>query len=374
MRSTGIERRSLLRLLAGGAFLTLEPSPLRAAGAMYLAARADEAAGGYRVSGFSPSGARAFDLPIPARGHSFAVDPVRQVAVHFARRPGVFAFAIDLVRGIVSTEFSTPENRHFYGHGVFSSDGRLLYATENDFEGEHGVIGIYDATDGYRRAGELPSHGIGPHDVRLLSDGNTLVVANGGILTRPDLPRIKLNLPTMSSSLCCIDRRDGTLLQKFRFGNALRQLSIRHLAIGKNDTVAVAMQYEGPASDLVPLVALLGSATGGLRPLKGPADALQAMKQYCGSVVFDRSGRTIAVSAPRGNLVTFWNADTYVASVRIADGSGIAPREKPGQFLASSGLGGVFALDLRSRSARSLDGTFPGTGRWDNHLVSVTGI
>lgn len=294
----------------------------------------------------------------------------------FARRPGVFALVIDLSRGIVSTEFSTPENRHFYGHGVFSGDGRLLYATENDFEGEHGVIGIYDATDGYRRVGELASHGIGPHDVRLLSDGNTLVVANGGILTRTDLPRVKLNLPTTSPSLCCVDRRDGTLLQKFRFENALRQLSIRHLALGKNDTVAVAMQYEDPASDLVPLVALLGSATGGLRPLKGPTKALRAMKQYCGSVVFDKSGRTIAISAPRGNLVTFWDADTgrYIASVRVADCGGIAPCEKPGQYLASSGRGGVFALDLRSRFARPLDGSFHGTGRWDNHLVPATGV
>lgn len=374
MRSTEIERRSLLRLLAGGAFLTLGPSPLHAAGTVYLAARAGETADSYRVAGFSPSGAKAFDLPMPARGHSFAIDPARKVAVHFARRPGAFALAIDLARGIFSSEFSAPENRHFYGHGVFSRDGRLLYATENDFEGERGVIGIYDATDGYRRTGEIASHGIGPHDIRLLSDGNTLVVANGGILTRPDLPRIKLNLPTMSPSLCCIDRRNGALLQEARFGNALRQLSIRHLAIGRNDTVAAAMQYEGPAGDIVPLVALLESSSAGLRPLKGPVDALRAMKQYCGSIVFDRSGRTMAVSAPRGNLVTFWNADAghYLSSVRVADGSGVAPGEKQGQFFASSGRGGVFAIDPRSRVARPLGSGFP--GRWDNHLVAAAGV
>lgn len=374
MRSTEIERRSLLRLLAGGAFLTLKPSPLRAAGTIYLGARAGETADSYRVAGFSPSGAQAFDLPIPARGHSFAIDPPRQVAVLFARRPGAFALAIDLARGIASAEFSTPENRHFYGHGVFSHDGRLLYATENDFGGERGVIGIYDARGGYRRVGEIPAHGIGPHDIRLLSDGNTLVVANGGILTRPDLPRIKLNLPTMSPSLCCIDRRNGALLQESRFGSALRQLSIRHLAIGRNDTVAAAMQYEGSAGDIVPLVALLESSSADLRPLKGPIDALRAMKQYCGSIVFDRSGRAMAVSAPRGNLVTFWNADDghYLSSVRVADGSGVAPSEKQGQFLASSGRGGVFAIDPRSRVARPLGSNFP--GRWDNHLVAAAGV
>src|SRR5690606_30895384 len=110
----------------------------------------------------------------------------------FARRPGTFALVIDVVHGRILYRIASAESRHFYGHGAFSSDGRLLYATENDFAGERGVIGIYDAADGYRRAGEIPSYGIGPHELRLLADGTTLAVANGGILTRPDLPRVKL--------------------------------------------------------------------------------------------------------------------------------------------------------------------------------------
>ena len=332
-------------------------------------------AGSFRVVGFFPSGARAFDLPTLARGHSFAVAPARRVAVHFARRPGAFALEIDLARGIVWTEFFAPENRHFYGHGAFSCDGRLLYATENDFEGERGVIGVYDAADGYRRVGELASHGAGPHDIRLLSDSDTLAVANGGILTRPDLPRVKLNLPTMAPSLRCIDRRDGALLRKFRLGSALRQLGIRHLAVSGNDTVAVAMQYEGPANDVVPLVALLEPGAESLRPLGGPAKALRAMKQYCGSVAFDKSGRTIAASAPRGNLVTFWNADTgrYAAAARVADGSGVAPSDMEGGIVASSGRGGAFAIDPGSGVARPLDGDFVKNSRWDNHLVAAAG-
>ena len=83
---------------------------------------------------------------------------------------------------------------------------------------------------------------------RLLSDGETLVVANGGLATHPDLNRAKRNLPTMAPSLCTIDRRDGALLQELRLDPALHQLSIRHLAVGPADTVALAMQYEGAAA------------------------------------------------------------------------------------------------------------------------------
>ena len=319
-----IERREALLLLAGGAAGSLLPLPLRAeatGGAevvdrLYLSTRAD-ATGGYRVSGFAVDGAKLFDLPLPGRGHSFAVHPSGRTCVHFARRPGRFALVLNLVQGIVVRRLGTPPDRHFYGHGVFSPDGRLLYATENDFGGERGVIGVYDAERGYRRAGELPSHGIGPHEIGLLSDGETLVVANGGIATRPDLPRVKLNLPTMAPSLYLVDRCDGTLLQERRLDPALHQLSIRHLAVGPEDTVAVAMQYEGPAGDLVPLVAVWRGVEG-FHLLRGPAAVLRAMKHYCGSVCFDPSGRTIAASALRGGIVTFWDvgAGRYLSSAR----------------------------------------------------------
>lgn len=370
-----IDRRALLRGVTGGLAGALAPAPLgaRTGGALYLAARAD-AGGGYRASGFSARGTLAFDLPLPGRGHSFAVRPGAREAVLFARRPGRFALAIDLAGGSVAHRFSTPSDRHFQGHGAFGGDGRLLYASENDFDGERGVVGIYDAESGYRRVGELPSHGIGPHALATLPDGETLVVANGGILTRPDLPRIKLNLPTMAPSLCLIDRRDGRLLRELRLAPDLHRLSIRHLAVGAGGAVAVAMQYEGPGGALVPLVALhrRGGAAA-LRPLAAPAAMWRAMKHYCGGVCFDSSGRTIAVSAPRGHVVVFWDAGAgaCLSSVRLADGCGVAPGGRADTFLASGGNGDVVTIDARSKVATPLAVDLPGRSRWDNHLVAA---
>ena len=377
----GIDRRAALRHLGGGIAGSFLPLTLRAAstGRIFLGARSSDA-DTYQVAGFSAEGARAFDLPLPVRGHSFAVHPDGRTAVHFARRPGRSAWIIDLERGAIAGRFSTPDMRHLYGHGVFSRDGRLLYTSENDFEGERGVIGVYDADNGYRRIGEFDSHGAGPHDIRLLSDGTTLVVANGGILTRPGLPRVKLNVPTMAPSLCYVDRRDGRLLGEYRLARALHRLSIRHLSVSTVDTVAVAMQYEGPAGGLVPLIALHcrryarppQCRGGSLHPLVGPPHVVRAMKQHCGDACFDSSGRVIAVSAPRGHLVTFWDVGgEHLSSARVVDGSGIAPSHRPGEFLASSGRYGVVVIDARSRTTRPLDTAFGNAGRWDNHLVSV---
>ena len=310
---------------------------------------------------------------MPGRGHSFAVRPDGRAAVVFSRRPGCFTLVLDLARGTIARAVESPDRRHFYGHGVFSRDGRFLYATENDYEGERGVIGVYDAVRGYKRLGELPSHGIGPHEIALLSDAETLVVANGGIATHPDLPRVKLNLPTMAPSLCLVDRRSGALRRALTLEPALHRLSIRHLAVGPDDTVAVATQYQGPGQDRVPLVALQRGA-GPLRLLQGSRAVLRAMKNYCGSICFDPSGRTIAVSAPRGNLVTFWDVGTgrYLSSAKVSDGCGVAPGAWPGEFLASSGLGSVVVVNACSGTTRPLAVGGLEAARWDNHLVAAS--
>jgi len=366
-------RRSLLRLLAGGLAWPLLQLPLQAAtgsgGRLFVSARATDE-GTYRVSGFTPDGRPLFDLPLPDRGHSFALHPDRRNAVHFARRPGSFAKVIRLDRGAATHDIAPPDDRRFYGHGTFSRDGRLLYATENDFEAGRGVIGVYDAADRFRRVGEMPSHGTGPHEMRLMPDARTLVVANGGIHTHPDMPRVKLNVPTMKPSLVYVDSRDGRLLREYRLPTELQRLSIRHVAIGRGGTVALAMQYVGPAGDLVPLVATQRGDTP-IRLLAAPDDVVRDMNQYTGATVFDRSGRVFAVSSPRGDLFTFWDAASgeLLSTSSVADGSGIAPADAPGQFLASSGRGGVVAVDARTGAQRRIQSEFLATAYWDNHMI-----
>ena len=160
------------------------------------------------------------ELPLEGRGHDIALDRASGQAVVFARRPGSFALAFDIQDRREPVLFTTPANRHFYGHGVFSRDGRLLYATEHDNETRAGLIGVYDASGGYRRVGEVPSYGIGPHEVILLADGKTLAVANGGIETHIETGREKLNLDSMQPSLAFVDAGTGRLLSQHTQGAA----------------------------------------------------------------------------------------------------------------------------------------------------------
>ena len=378
-----INRRQLFTVFTGMAACAVVPRHMFASAAdrLYLAARATSE-NEYRMTGFDETGKCMFDFQLPARGHSFAVHPNRREIVHFARRPGRFGIVIDPVSKTEKRWLPISENRHFYGHGVFSSNGKFLYASENDFTNERGVIGVYDADHKYQRIQELDSHGIEPHEINLLSDDRTLVSANGGILTHPSLPRVKLNIPEMRSSLCFIDRINGNLIEEHRLSSELQQLSIRHLAISSDDTVAVAMQYQGPKQNIVPLVATLSKQESGaasasryrLKLLQAPSDVLRAMKQYCGDVRFDSSGQIIAVTSPRGDIITFWNISTfsYMNSVRLTDCCGISQGTVPGQFVVSSGAGVVAILNALTDEVKELDLNRFRLSRWDNHLSATS--
>ena len=368
-----VNRRALLGGAAGGllGFLGLQAGGIRGqAGPLFVGCRAD-GQDKHHVTGFDEVGRTHFSLPLPERGHAMAFHPTRPEMVVFARRPGRFAVAIDDAEGIALHRIDAAPGCHFFGHGMFSPDGRILFATENDYERGQGIVGLYDASDGYRRVGEYPSHGIGPHELILMPDDKTLAIANGGIRTHPDHGRAKLNLDDMTPSLVFTDIADGRHLDQATLPHSQHQLSIRHLARLSDGHVAVAMQYEGPKTDNVPLVAIHDGA--GLRTLEAPEDIQRQMRHYAGSVAVDHGGEIIAVSAPRGNLVTFWDGRDghFLGSKDLRDGCGVAPTDQPGEFMLTGGEGHVVLFRPATNKTVRISVEGLATARWDNHLRLV---
>src|SRR5690606_2520444 len=282
MRSMEIDRRRFLALAAAAG---LAPATLRAGAdaPLYLAAR--RAGGRYEAVVLDTQGRDRQVVPMPARGHSFALDPARGRAVVFGRQPGFFAVAFRIDGTQPPVALQAAEGRHFFGHGVFLPDGRRMLATENDYEAGHGVLGVYDASEGggYRRIGEFSTGGIGPHEVVLMPDGRTVCVANGGILTHPDYGKLELNPESMKPSLAYIDLHSGEMLEQIYLAPALHRLSIRHLGMDASGAVWFGCQYTGPAQDRPPLV---GRHRRGAQPelFAGPDETLRGLKNYVGSV------------------------------------------------------------------------------------------
>ncbi|GJM03383.1 MAG: hypothetical protein DHS20C08_18840 [Rhodomicrobium sp.] len=306
--------------------------------ALFAAARRD-ADGDFSAALFTMKGDLR-SIPLPGRGHDLAARPHSRDVVVFARRPGRFAIVFSPNLKIDPLLFHAQAGRHFYGHGVFSPDGRLLFTSENDYEDGVGKIGIRDASKGYQQIGEFSSYGVGPHDLALLMDGRTLVVANGGLETSPTSGRQILNLATMEPSLVYIDTQSGDLLEKHVLARSLHQLSIRHLTIASHNRVAFGCQYKGAAGDQP---ALVGFHDRGSEPqlFHAPDDVQPALKNYIGSVAVDPFGDVIAASAPRGNMITFWRAadGKYLGREILTDGCGVARGAERHGFLLTSGHG-----------------------------------
>lgn len=327
----------------------------------FVAAHNDEQ-GRFFIAGMDAQGNKKFSLPVSERGHGMAVNPAYpHRVVYIARRPGLVLQQVDLANARRLSKVSAGAGRHFVGHAYFSADGRYLFTPENNYLKGKGVISVRDGQS-LQVLDEMPSYGIGPHELHLLNDGKTLVVANGGILTHPSQPRKKLNLDSMASSLSYIDVQSGKLLSNYRLPD--QQQSIRHLDVAEDNTVACGIQYQGSRSKAVPLI-YQHSGEQELQPMRG-YDWL-ALQQYTGSVTF--SGQVCVVSSPRAHKLTLWDSakQQLLKEYDVYDVCGVAWDQS--RFIVTTGTGFVYQLAVPSLQLSALN-RVPGV-KWDNHLVAV---
>ncbi len=333
---------------------------------LLLSAR-DNSAGKHFAVGYRLDGSQAFATPVGERCHDVIAHPFLPMALFVGRRPSTESYLIDTRNGRLLQTLRSAQQRHFYGHAVFHKDGEWLYATENDTsEPGRGVLGVYRLQgEQLLRSSELSTHGIGPHQLLWLPDGETLAVANGGIRTEAD-SRVEMNLSSMESSLVLL-RRDGSLVSKEQLPEQMN--SVRHMAVASDGTVVTGQQYMGEFSDNVPLLAI-----------KRPGQAFQhfpvaeaqrqLMSQYTASVAIHSELRLLALTAPRGNRVFIWDLDSTELRLdaHVADCAGVGAVSDG--FVVSSGVGRCRLYNCRRAPIASHPLQLP-AGLWDNHLRVV---
>lgn len=358
IRSAAINRRSFVKAAGLGFLAALTPRALMAlerTDAVY-ASGIRTADGSFAIATVTERGEIVDQLALPARAHGMAFSAATGKTVAFARRPGTFAMVFDPWNKSEPVVINSREDRHFYGHGAFSPDGRLLYASENDFDGNRGMIGLYDATDRFTRIGEFESYGIGPHDMTVSDDGRLLIVANGGIETHPDFGRTKLNLGEMQPSLTMIDAATGALVEKHVLPAEWAELSTRHVDLDGDGRIWFACQYEGHRKDLPPLVGHFAKGED-LSFIDLPEETTRRLANYVGAIAVNRSEGLVGITSPKGGASVTLDAKSgkVLAETVVPDAAGIAP--------ARSG----FAVS-------SYDGDFLSTRSdvaWDQHIVRI---
>lgn len=318
-----------------------------------------------------------FYTPMAGRAHDLTLSPDGNHLLCMARRPGLYLSVIDAFIGEVLAQHTAAKGRHFYGHACFSADGRYLFTTESDYGEARGVIGVRDSEQGYQQVAEWDAHGIGPHQIKLSVNGKFLVVAIGGIQTHPDSGREKLNLDTMQSALVYLDANDGKLVDRYTLPESQRSLSIRHIAVTDDDLVGMAFQDQEDFNPQNPLVGF--HRQGSPIQTHTASEGIQIqMHGYCASIATDSSGRWFAVTSPRGNLITLWDAEAQDKSqfcartVRLGDCSGVAATGRTAEFIVSSGRGKMLRVDAQTGMVKLSDSRVQNQSiAWDNHLISL---
>lgn len=305
---------------------------------------------------------------IPFRAHDILPLPHHQQVIAFGRRPDKFCAVAHFNEPEVQL-IDAADKRHFYGHGCLNQQGNVLFTTENDYDAARGVIGIRDLQT-HQILGEYDTYGIGPHDIHLMPDGKTLVIANGGIETHPDFGRRKLNLKTMQPSLVYIDAANGQKLDEYRLNDHL--LSIRHLTVTKSGDVGVATQYQGKLYKQQPQTLVAWQAHGeDLQALSIENDSIKPLKGYMADLAVDTQQSILAVTSPRGNQLTFWDIKQshFLHALDLPEPSGIVYQPESGSFLVSSAHGGVYHVTAtRTDSSANPIHQFEQV-MWDNHML-----
>lgn len=355
-----MDRRAFLSACAA---LLVTPGLARAANsdASVRLAAAWQAANGYQVGVLEQRDELRIHsaIDVPTRAHALLQEPGGTLLA-VARRPGDWLLRWDQNGKTLAWCWIEPR-RAFTGHVV--SDGKTLYVAETDLDTGLGLIGVRDAVTLEKRA-EWPTHGIDPH--QLLWDAGhprALIVANGGVPTRSETGRVKLDLERMDSSLVRIDAATGELLGQWRLDD--RRLSLRHLAWNA-DRLGIALQAEHDAPEAKTAAPVLAVFNGEmLRPVAAP----QTLAGYGGDVAPIRTlvGDGFAVSCPRAQGIALFTVDGVW--------QGLIPLDEACALAATAEQvwgGGRFSM-LALTSAMPMQAASVPQIRLDNHWISLRG-
>jgi len=318
---------------------------------------------------FDDNGEMVWTSPLTDRAHAPVVHPNQSIVGIVARRPGFFIDFFDVSTHQRIKRIKPTQDHHFYGHALFTKNGTRLLTQENHYPTGQGKIFVREWPSG-NVLNEFNSNGIGPHESVFLNN-DVLVIANGGLKTHPDKDRDILNLDSMKPNVTYLSLIDGTVINQASHNEELHQLSIRHLDVNSQGIVVLGFQYQGEVWDQVPLIGLSRIDQPEMEYLPIPENVRIRFKQYCGSVCFDKSGKILAISTPKGGLVAYWDIEskTFLGIENCRDVCGLVATDNAHEFLLTSGTG----TQLKSNPVQSTTKLIKKHTNihWDNHLRQI---
>lgn len=232
--------------------------------------------------------------PVHFFPHGIVVDPNNHQRLMLFQKKGPGACEINMQAGKMTRSLNPKQGCHFYGHGAFSTDGSVIYATETYLDSQQGTITIRDAKN-LKILGEFPTHGANPHDCHLFDGGRQMAITNaGGNIGSGEAPAVTY-----------VDVNNGQLLERIELGH--QRINTGHLLLtSKLDLVVVSAPRDGlPTTN--PGGVSMRPVGKEMKTMMEPGTVVDQMLGESLSVAVHEPSRTVAVTNPDANLITFWN-------------------------------------------------------------------
>lgn len=262
--------------------------------------------------------------------HGLHQHPLQQEKIIAFEKKGNGACEISLKNHQVIRNIPTIENRTFYGHGTYTSDGRSILSTEvmSDLTG---VIGIRDANS-LQDLGFFPSFGNEPHECKLINKGKTLAVTNAGSSKKTGMPS--------EANIAFIDISSKKLLKRYTLTR--KDINAGHISISDEGDVVVASAPQSGAS-----IQSLGGVS--LKPQReqltselSPQSIMNKMIGEALSIAISNKLNIAAITHPQGNMITFWDIKTkkLINHITINNPRGVTLSRNEDFFYISYGSNG----------------------------------
>ena len=306
------------------------------------------------------------------RGHGLSKNPARaNQAIMFSRRLGNQALLMNMHNKKIEHIITSPDHLYMEGHGCFSHDGRLLFCSETNKHTHQGIISVRE-TQSFKLIKEFASGGIGPHEILMRPNENTLVVANGGLIK--DHKGTLTNGTTMAPNVSLLNTENGEIKSSFQSHH--EKASLRHMDVSSDGTIAIAAQVQRKYVNHQNPIALtsLIKPNGQVIQLKAPEQLLKKLNDYVGSVRINNRFKTAAFTSPRGDLAMFWDIDSgkFLGHHFFHNVCGLTVSSNEEYFVLSNSAGKIRQVHGNSLvENRNLRQSFPQI-QWDNHMLTVS--
>lgn len=232
-----------------------------------------------------------FYLAAPGKVHEITKNPARPTQCFASTKWGLEACLIDVEKKTMIKEIKSSSSDSFYGHSVYSGDGKFLYVSMSSEYSGQGYVSVRDS-ETLNEVRRLSTNGQMPHQIKWVESDKTLAVINSMQLDHIKGP--------LHSVLSFINVKTGAVEKSYPTSISKQA----HFSITDDDSVAILcrVNYKGDTT----LYEKLNLKNGEITTPNDFSPFKEKKIESLNHIIFEDKSLVVMVVTTL-NQIVFWN-------------------------------------------------------------------